>query len=469
MAFGWATVSGTQKEYGLSKQRQKMLRDNKRIKFRLEGNRFLQSRESIEKYLNAGASEAIPQKAPVEKMVLSPTEEKIQKGGDKVKWKNGKTTRINLGDFSLLEIKKENGFVYYIDYFDGKRRTKNLGKLAKEFGIDRGIIADRKAAEVMGRKARNALYQQEESEDTSDKDITFAEFAERYLEKKKNKNSNSLKTVKSAIVGSLVKFFGDFKLSELNLERTFEYVEWLREKPTKDSTISNYLTVFGSLIGFAERYDYPVKRKKKIIHIKDYDLETTKRERELEKDEQVALFKVANSFWKDLLNFALFTGLRLGNICSLKWASVDFESQMITISGAESKNKEPIEIYMNPKVYKLLEKMHDENGEHDFIFMREANGSGKIPLGERYVQSEFSNLMKKVDIKDLHFHDLRRTFAMRLVRKGVDLLTLKKCMSHKNINSTMRYIKEDPKAVKKAFLSLDQENEADEGAAYVCA
>ena len=263
MATRWLTARQIGKNYQLSKKRLKWLREEGLITFRLEGNRFLYLQEKIEDYLNDGASEAKPQ-ITVEKMVLSPTEEKIQRGGNKVKWKNGKTIRINLGDFSLIESKGSSGLVYYIDYFDGKsRRTKNLGKLAKQFWFDRGIIADRKAAEVMGRKVRNALYEQEESEDASDKDITFAEFAERYLEKKKNKNPNSLKTVRSAITGSLVKFFGDVKLSDLNLDRTFEYVEWLRDNNTKDSTIGNYLTVFGSMISFAERYNYPVKRKKK--------------------------------------------------------------------------------------------------------------------------------------------------------------------------------------------------------------
>ena len=462
----WLLGRQVYEEYGLSKKRLRTLREQQLIKFRFEGNRFLYLRESIDDYLNAGASEVKLQKAPIEKMVLSPTEEKIQKGENKVKWKNGsgKTPRINLGDFSLIETKGNGGLIYYIDYCDDKvRHTKNLGKLAKEFGIDRGIIADRKAAEVMGRKVRNALYEKEKSEDTSDKDITFGEFAELYLEKKKNKNSNSLKTVRSAIMGSLVKFFGDIKLSDLNLERTFKYVEWLRDNETKDSTIGNYLTIFGSLIGFAERYDYPVSRKNKIIHRNDYDLETTKRERELEKNEQASLFKVASDFWKDLLNLALFTGLRLGNICNLKWTSVDFDDQMIKIDSAESKNKEPIEIPMNSTAVELLKRMHDANGEHDHVFLRAANGSGKQTLKERWIQSEFKNLTEKAGIDDLHFHDLRRTFAMRLVRNGVDLLTLKKCMSHKNIASTMCYVTEDPKAVKRAFESLDrdvQENEA---------
>lgn len=452
----WLTARQIGENYQLSKKRLKWLREEGLITFRLEGNRFLYLQESIENYLNDGASEAKPQKASVEKMVLSPTEERIQKGGDNVKWKNGKTIRINLGDFSLIEAKGNGGLIYYIDYFDGKsRRTKNLGKLAKEFGIDRGLIADRKAAEVMGRKVRNALYGQEKEEDKSDKDITFAEFAERYLEKKKNKNSNSLKTVKSAIMGSLVKFFGDLKLSELNLERTFEYVEWLRDNDTKDSTIGNYLTIFGSLISFADRMDYPIKRKKRIIHIKDYDLVSTKRERELESDEQIALFKVANSFWKDLLTFAMNTGLRLGNICGLKWSWINLDSQMIVVPCEAAKGKGDIEIFMNPTVEKLLKRMHDANGEHDHVF-------GEQPLSERWVQNEFKNMTEKAGIEDLHFHDLRRTFAMRLVRKGVDVLTLMKCMGHKNINSTMCYVKPDLKLVKKAFESLEQESEIKE-------
>jgi len=464
MASGrWLTTKQVGEEYHLSKGRLKELREKQIIKAVPEGNKFLYFRESIENYFNARATGPV-QKSSSQKMVLSPYEEKIHiKGGNKMRWKNGNgsTPRINLGDFSLLESKKNGGeIVYYIDYYDDKGRyTKSLSKLAKQFGFDRGIIADRKAAEVMGRKVRNALYEQEKSQTVNKRDITFGEFAEIYLKAINGKKANSLKTVRAAIEGSLVPYFGHVKLSELNLEKTLDYVQKLKDKPIMDSTISNYLIAFGSMIDFADRYEYAIKRKDKIIHVKDYHLKSTKRMRKLEADEEPALFKVADSFWKRLLRVALDTGLRLGNINGLTWSWVDFDSRMIIVPADAAKGGEDIEIHLTNLATEILEHMRGENPEDKFVFMRQINGSGRQPLSERWIQNEFKNLIEKAGIDDLHFHDLRRTFAMRLVGKGVDVLTLKGCMGHKNINSTMCYVKEDPALVKKAFRLLDQENE----------
>jgi integrase len=440
------------------------LRREKHIIGRKVGKKFLYSRESIESYLNADASGIIPRE--FSKMVLSPEDEKNLERENNMKWKNGKGTkpRINMGDFSLIESKGNGGHIYYMDYYcetEKKRHTKNLGKLAKELKIDRGIIADRKAAEIMGRRVRNALYEQEKSQDMIKKDITFREFAEIYLDAQDGKKANSLRTVRSAI-NSLVEFFGNLKLSNLTLAETLKYVHHLRNKrdPIEDSTIGNYLVTFGSMISFANRYEYEIKRKENIIHLKDYYLETEKRERELEPDEQERLFGIADPFWKRLLRVELDTGLRLANICGLEWSWVDFDSKMIIIPAGMAKGKKPIEIHMTSMVEEILKHIRAENPEDKYVFMRKVNGSGRQPLAMRWIQNEFSNLLGKVEIEDLHFHDLRRTFAMRLVRKGVDVLTLKGCMGHSNIVSTMAYVTEDPKLIRKAFLSLDEEEEA---------
>jgi integrase len=47
--------------------------------------------------------------------------------------------------------------------------------------------------------------------------------------------------------------------------------------------------------------------------------------------------------------------------------------------------------------------------------------------------------LRKADISDFTFHDLRHTFASRLVMAGIDLPTVKELMGHKDITMTLRY------------------------------
>ena len=62
-------------------------------------------------------------------------------------------------------------------------------------------------------------------------------------------------------------------------------------------------------------------------------------------------------------------------------------------------------------------------------------------LGKPYrsVNTAFCNAVKRAEINDFNFHDLRHTFASRLVMSGVDLPTVKELMGHKDITMTLRY------------------------------
>ncbi|RZD14932.1 MAG: hypothetical protein EVJ47_01220 [Candidatus Acidulodesulfobacterium ferriphilum] len=50
-----------------------------------------------------------------------------------------------------------------------------------------------------------------------------------------------------------------------------------------------------------------------------------------------------------------------------------------------------------------------------------------------------TSVLRKSHILDFHFHDLRHTFASRLVMGGVDLTTVKELLGHKSITMTLRY------------------------------
>jgi len=457
----WLTGNQVEEEYALTKKRLRRLRDQQVITFKLEGNRFIYSRPSIEEYLDKGAIEAKPQKVFVEKLVPTPMEEKILVGGNKMKWEKGPSgrNRANCGDFSLIESTGKRGVHYYMDYFDGTSRcTKGLAKMARELGIETRPIKDRTTAFTIARRVRNALYEEGKNttQDLDKKDVTFEQFAVDYLALIKAQNGNSYKTKKAIIEGRLVPFFGKFRLEDLNFARTSEYVDMLRKVSIADGTITLYLSVFKRMLNVANRFDYPVDARK-VVCMSDYNLRKSERNRELKKEEAERLFEAADPFWKDLLAFALNTGLRLGNICNLKWKSVNLEARNIVISGFESKNKKKFKIWMNPTVFELLKRMHEANGKHDHVFMRDANGSGKTALIDRWVQYEFKRLIDEAGIEDLHFHDLRHTFGCRLVDRGVDLLTIKEAMAHKSITSTLCYVRANENHVRNAFHSLDQD------------
>ena len=78
-------------------------------------------------------------------------------------------------------------------------------------------------------------------------------------------------------------------------------------------------------------------------------------------------------------------------------------------------------------------------------------------LGEPYklVSTVFKDAVDRAKIENFHFHDLRHTFASRLVMAGVDLRTIQALMGHKSINMTLRYAHLAPEHLKKAVEVLD--------------
>jgi len=69
------------------------------------------------------------------------------------------------------------------------------------------------------------------------------------------------------------------------------------------------------------------------------------------------------------------------------------------------------------------------------------------------IRTAFTNACKRAGIKNVTFHDLRHTFATRLVLAGIDLATVSKLLGHSSIHMTMRYAHPTPEALKPQFLS----------------
>ena len=71
------------------------------------------------------------------------------------------------------------------------------------------------------------------------------------------------------------------------------------------------------------------------------------------------------------------------------------------------------------------------------------------------IRKAFSNACRRAGVKNLRFHDLRHTFATRLVLKGTDLATVARLLGHSSIQMTMRYSHPTPESLKSAVNTLD--------------
>ena len=141
----------------------------------------------------------------------------------------------------------------------------------------------------------------------------------------------------------------------------------------------------------------------------------------------------------------LNTGMRIGEMLSLRWSNIDFDNNYITIE--ESKGNTYRKVKMNSIVKEVLK---DINTRNEFIF---TNYNGK-PL--KSIRKSFVSTCKRAGIDRSTPHVMRHTFASHLTMLGVDPTTIMELGGWKSLELVQRYSHLAPDHKQKAVDKLAQ-------------
>lgn len=134
---------------------------------------------------------------------------------------------------------------------------------------------------------------------------------------------------------------------------------------------------------------------------------------------------------REVVLFALSTGLRQGNVLGLTWEQVDLERKIVTITGYDMKNGESLGVPLNDVAIGVLERQKGKHRKRVFTYL------GR-PLNSANTKA-WQNALKACGIKDFRWHDLRHTWATWLRQADVPTWVLQELGGWKSEAMVRRY------------------------------
>ena len=275
---------------------------------------------------------------------------------------------------------------------------------------------------------------------------TLTELLDRYLSEHAARRANYRRELTS--VKNLKTFFGNPTLDQITPKRIVAYKNHRYTDGVKPATINRELASLKKAFNLARREwewckDNPVCRV-------SMEQEHNTRDRWLTADEEARIVSAAPAWLRELIVFALHTGMRQGEILGLTWTGVDLFRRTVTVF--KSKNGERRTIPLNQTALDLLKhKAGNRTVDTELVFPSEA----QTRLNASNISRSLSLALGKAKMTDFHFHDLRHTCATRMVQGGVDLYKVQRLLGHKSPIMTQRYAHHYPESLRNGVEALD--------------
>ncbi len=146
-------------------------------------------------------------------------------------------------------------------------------------------------------------------------------------------------------------------------------------------------------------------------------------------------------YLKPCILLSLNTGLRRNELFNLKWADVDIDRKVITVNAETAKGGTTRHIPLNQEALTVLKLWKRQEGLKSLLLI---DGTKYIFPNEdeqpfHDVRTSWGNVLRKAKIHNFRWHDLRHSFASKLVMAGVDLNTVRELLGHSDYKMTLRY------------------------------
>jgi excisionase family DNA binding protein len=338
------------------------------------------------------------------------------KGGQSAVGKSQRRWRYAFGTIFLRRTKR--GERYCVDYRDHRgQRVREVIKHAQTRAEALAVLQEKVTASFNARY--NPLRRRESP--------TFNRLAEMYLEDYAKANKKSWKCDFYALEAHLKPWFGAMRLEEI----TPQFVEQYRSerlKSVRKSSTNRETALLRRMFNLA--IDWGLASLNPILKVRTFPEKDNLKQRVLSEDEEARLLATAAPHLRAVIVGLLNTGARRNELLTLRWSEVDLERGTILLTRTKGGTNRTIP--MNGRLMDLLTGLK-ANSKSSYVFMG--------PKGERIrtIRRAFQNACRRAGLMGLRIHDLRHTFASRLIATGTDVITVKELLGHHSVVVTERY------------------------------
>lgn len=312
------------------------------------------------------------------------------------------------------------------------------------------------------REAAASAYEKNRKEKhATGTDLLFASVSQDWLDERKSfLKESSIAKYRNILTGYLLPEFGDRSITAITKEELSCFFSKLltsggvHGKGLSPRMVKSVISVFESVAEYTSNCNdvevvsvgrFPLKDQKKPLRIFSIT-EQQKLERFLFSDIGSAELGII---------LCLYTGIRLGELCALKWEDISLEYRKMDIHATMMRIQTPDnpdrrtkviitppksacsvrEIPLPPDIFRLLQKMEEPKDTYLLT------GHQNVYIEPRTMENKFKSITASCGIADANFHALRHTFATRCIEKGFDVKSLSEILGHASVKITMdRYV-----------------------------
>jgi integrase len=237
------------------------------------------------------------------------------------------------------------------------------------------------------------------------------------------------------------------RLRDINMDALWPFIHDRRERDgVTNATINRALEIVRRIQHLARDEWGWIERFPRIRMLK----EPKRRVRFLQHEEADRLLAALPEHLVPVVQFALATGCRMGEILNLEWARVDLDRRVAWLDHGTTKNGDGRGIPLNKEA--MLALRHAQNAHERWCFTFKGNRMDRVG-------SAWKRALRRAEITDFRFHDLRHTWASWHVMSGTSLQELMELGGWKSFEMVLRYAHLAPEHLASAAARIERELE----------